>query len=63
MLLTDELNALGIPDAEDLVAGTLMAPEQSVARANLIEQLSNEPNTRKAVRLLRELERFLARNV
>src|SRR3989344_5237306 len=52
--LTHELDTLEMPDAEDLVANILMTPQNSRARARLIERLLDEPSARKAVRLLRE---------
>ena len=58
--LTNALNALEIPDAEDLVANNLMAPQDSDARIRLIEHLSREAGTREAIRLLKELETLIS---
>ena len=56
------LGDASVPDAEALVTGSLMAPEDSPSRTKLIEYLLGEPNTRKIVGPLRDMERFLSKN-
>lgn len=63
MLLTDALNELDVPDAENFVAEILIDPANTDARAQYIDQLSGISNARNATRLLRELDRFLAKNL